>query len=117
MQATDRKLRTFAYQFHLLQLAGRKLNTQRFSAEQALAMRFMPDWLCVPGEDDEARTAYVQAKTLQYIEEIRPAEALSRLTGWLDETARHLRCVRDHPETLVAKSSRYRGEGVLYSPA
>ena len=118
MQATERELRTFAYQYHLMRTAGYRLDAEAFAAESARAMAFMHDWYWVPGEGDTARKAYCVEQILAHIESTRSADALGRLAAWLDVTARRLeRLKRVRPRDgkyLVQNAPRYKADGTEY---
>lgn len=81
-------------------------------------MEFMHDWYCVPGEDQEERNAHCVEQITSQIDSVLPADALERLTGWLDLTARRLKRIRrsrfDKDKRLVRQAPRYRADGSLY---
>ncbi len=86
-QATLRELDTFAYQAHLMELAGIKLDRSRFFKHAAdLMTRFMTDWYCVPGDDEQARKAWCMERVNALYARRKPETVLRRLKGWLDET-------------------------------
>lgn len=87
-QATTRELDTFAYQAHLLQLAGVKLDLDKHFEEAAdILTRFMPDWWAVPGDTSAERKAWCVAQGKRFYERRKPQTVLNRLRGWLDLTA------------------------------
>ena len=89
--ATVRELETFALQLHLLELAGARINRVRyFNYAARLMTSFMPDWGCVPGESEAERFAWCVQKAKAFYAWHCPKTALTRLKGWLDETAKHL---------------------------
>lgn len=89
--ATLRELETFAYQAHILQAAGEKLNLDRFFKHGAdLMVRFMHDWYCIPGETETERKSWCIAKTRHFYERRKRETVLRRLNEWLAETALHL---------------------------
>ena len=115
MQATEREIRTFAYEFRLLQKAGFELDVQQFAADNGHMMRLMHDWYCVPGGDEEARTAYCKRRILECIEEVSSESALHRLEAWLDQTHLRLQALcSDRNEQLLRETERFRGDGSVY---
>ena len=89
--ATVRELQTFAFQAHLLELGGVRVNHGRYFRRAAVILtNHMPDWHAVPGKTEAERFKWCvnKAKTLY---ELTPAHVVvTRLNGWLDETARFL---------------------------
>lgn len=96
--ATDRELRTFALQLHLMRLAGYKRSEDSFFQYSAKVMRFMHDWYMVPGKTDEARAAHCAKAIERHYQKFSPAEAVDRLEGWLDATARRWHRQKKRPE-------------------
>lgn len=90
-QATVRELETFAFQAHLLELAGVRINHANYFKQAARLMTsYMPDWYCVPGESEAERFKWCVQKAKALYARSTPQEVLARLIGWLDETAKHL---------------------------
>lgn len=90
-QATRRELETFAYQAHLMELAGVEFSRDRlFQHAASLMTRFMADWHCVPGNTVAQRRAWCIAQANAFYARRKPATVLRRLRGWLDETEKHL---------------------------
>lgn len=96
--ATDRELRTFAYQLHLMHAAGCKQAEKPFFDYGAKVMRFMHDWWHVPGDDDEGRARHCAARIEQCYQELDAKVVLDRLEGWLDATARRWHRLKKKPE-------------------
>jgi hypothetical protein len=118
MQAIERELRTFAYQYYLMCRAGYRLDRSLFARKRAPLMSYMADWLCVPATGEEARVAYCASRILDYIEEVSSEKALERLCGWLDLTAKKLDKLKDSEEEKYcgkfSAEPRYRADGSLY---
>lgn len=90
-QATIRELDTFAYQAHLLEFAGIKLNRDHlFHYAARILTRFMHDWAFVPGADDAQRELWCVQKAQELYARRKQATVLRRLKGWLDETEKRL---------------------------
>lgn len=90
-QATVRELETFAFQAHLLELAGVRVNHARYFRRAALIMtNHMPDWYAVPGESEAERFKWCVQKAKALYTRTPADVVLARLKGWLDETAKHL---------------------------
>lgn len=90
-QATRRELETFAYQAHLMELAGVKFcRDTLFRHAAGVLTRFMADWHCVPGKSDVERRAWCVEQVNAYYARRKPETVLRRLTGWLDETEKYL---------------------------
>lgn len=94
-QATQRECRTFAYQFHLMMLAGvRSFNF----FDHASVMRFMPDFWYVPelkiagrtespdswSNYDQVRIVWCENHIREWVDKIKPQDALGRLVAFLD---------------------------------
>jgi hypothetical protein len=89
--ATVRELETFAFQAHLLELAGVRINhANHFKHAARIMTNHMPDWYCVPGESEAERFKWCVQKAKALYARARPDDVLARLKGWLDETAKHL---------------------------
>lgn len=89
-QATLRELDTFAYQAHLMQIAGVDIDLkQHFEKAADLMVRFMPDWLAIPGHDCDSRKAWCVNKASEFYTRRKAKTALKRLIGWLDETQKY----------------------------
>jgi len=89
--ATERELSTFAHQLHLMRLAGCKIDARAFFAEAILSMVFVPDWINVPGANDQERHDYCIRRTMDMFDRLSPQESLDRLIAWLDLTKRDWR--------------------------
>jgi hypothetical protein len=90
-QATRRELETFAYQAHLMELAGVAFSRDTlFRHAASLLTRFMADWHCVPGKSDVERRAWCVEQANAFYARRKPATVLRRLNGWLDETEKRL---------------------------
>lgn len=90
-QSTVRELETFAFQAHLLELAGIRVDHYRYFRHVARLMTFhMPDWGSVPGETEADRFKWCVAKAKALYTRTPAEVVLARLKGWLDETAKHL---------------------------
>jgi len=91
-QATCRELDTFAYQAHLMELAGVPFDREDLFKHAAdLMTRFMHDWYCVPGDSTEERKAWCIEKAKAYYARRKADTVLRRLNAWLDLTHQHLR--------------------------
>lgn len=91
-RSTLRELETFAYGAHLLQLAGERLDLDRYFSEAARLMtKFMPDWAMVPGDTEKARKAWCKKQAFHYYERRKAATVQRRLIAWLDLTAEKLK--------------------------
>lgn len=96
-QGILRELETFAYQAHLLEAGGVKLNMPNFLKDAAhLMVSYMPDWYNIPGGNNEERQAWCVAKIEQFYTGVNQGVALARLNGWLDCTAKRLRRVKQN---------------------
>lgn len=119
MQATARELRTFAYEYHFLRMAGYRLDPAKWAEKCARVMVFMHDWYCVPGKGEEGRHAYCVGQILEHIDRLDPKDALGRLIGWLDITARRLERIRrsrsEKVKQLKLQARRYRADGTIYA--
>ncbi|KVP75126.1 hypothetical protein WJ96_05025 [Burkholderia ubonensis] len=90
-QATRRELETFAYQAHLMELAGVVFCRDKlFLHAASLLTRFMADWHCVPGNSAAERRAWCVEQANAFYARRKPETVLRRLKGWLDETEKHL---------------------------
>ncbi|MCC5610894.1 hypothetical protein LC612_30135 [Nostoc sp. CHAB 5834] len=85
-KATRRELETFAYQLHLMRLAGFTQTDDDFMSDHAKVMRFMPDWWHIPGNSDEKRAKWCQAYIAKRYAKLKPDEVVGRLDAWLDKT-------------------------------
>lgn len=97
-QATDRELQTFAYQLHLMQAAGIKRSEKAFFEESARIMRWMHDWYWVPGADEDERAQHCARQVELHYSRLDPKDAVARLEGWLDATARRWMRLKQKPE-------------------
>lgn len=90
-KATLRELDTFAYQAHLLEMAGVRFDRASFFKHAAhLMTSYMPDWYCVPGASTDARMVWCVERANAFYARRKPHTVLRRLIGWLDETERYL---------------------------
>lgn len=97
-QATARELETFAYQLHLMRVAGCKQTDAEFFEYCGRLMRFMHDWWHIPGESDEERATYCSQQIATYYAQIDRKDALARLEAWLDATSRRWKRQKRKPE-------------------
>lgn len=107
--ATERELSTFAYQLHLMRLAGCKIAARAFFAEATRSMAYMPDWYNVPGDDAEQRHAYCAQRAMELFEQLCEQSSLERLRAWLDKTAKRLARAKQKlvlPEGTLGLSSQ-----------
>ncbi len=89
--ATLRELETFAYQAHLMEHAGVMPDLDKFLTHGAdLMVRFMPDWYCIPGENEAERKTWCAARARRFYKRLHRDNVLRRLNDWLDATAHHL---------------------------
>lgn len=89
--ATLRELDTYAYQTHLMELAGIRFNRERLFRMAALIMTtHMHDWHCVPGTSKAERRAWCMQQLHACYARRKPQTVLRRLNGWLDETEKLL---------------------------
>ncbi len=101
-QATIRELDTFAYQAHLLEFAGIKVNRNHlFQYAARILTMFMSDSAFVPGADDAQRKLWCEQKAQELYARRKQATVLRRLNGWLDETAKRLSEYDMTPQNLV----------------
>lgn len=117
-QATLRELETFAYQLHLMRLAGYKLDDRAFTDYSARLMQYMHDWWHVPGGDEDARAAYCAGHILEFHARLAPAMVLDRLEAWLDATARRLKRRKQaypRPWDSQGATPRYRVDGTVWA--
>lgn len=98
-QSTIREIRAIGYQIRLMELAGCKMRRPLFARRIGSALQYMPDWLYVPGRQDERLDNIVLA-ILDFSEKISTKDAIGRLEGWLDATARRWKRQRIDPATL-----------------
>lgn len=98
-QSTIREIRAICYQIHLLELAGCKMCRPLLARRIGSALEYMPDWLYVPGRQDERLDNIVLA-ILDFSEKITSKDAVGRLEGWLDATARRWKRQKIDPATL-----------------
>ncbi|KVP16968.1 hypothetical protein [Burkholderia ubonensis] len=90
-KATLRELDTFAYQAHLMELAGVRFNRERLFRHAARLMTaYMHDWHCVPGNSAAQRKTWCVAQLNAFYARRKPETVLRRLHGWLDATEKHL---------------------------
>lgn len=89
--ATQRELRTFALQLHLLQHAGVSVNVQAFARRAAdIMVRFMPDWWNIPGDSEQERKRWCAQKVIEHHEHTTVEATIAEITAWLDATQRRL---------------------------
>lgn len=86
-QATMRELKTFAFQLHLMRLAGIKRSQAAFFKESAELLRLMHDWWHVQGGSEEARALTCQQVLQEEYQKIDASQVLSRLKAWLNAKA------------------------------
>lgn len=99
--ATQREMRTIAHQIHLMEAAGIKRQRQEIAADLANALSFfMHDWYHVPGDDEGERKANIVLGIMDFSEKISSKDAVGRLEGWLDATARRWKRQKIDPATL-----------------
>jgi hypothetical protein len=114
MGATRREIDTFAHQLHLLQHCGYQGTESAFFGESARALRQMPDWWQVPGENEVERTRYCQKQTESAYSRIEAKDSLARLESWLDRTSARLKRQRGKPLSgHPPKLPCYRSDGSL----
>lgn len=116
--ATRRELQTFAYQLHLMRLAGYKVNDAAFVAYSAKLMQYMHDWYHVPGEGDAGRAAFCAEVLQEYYAQVTAGEVVDRLEAWLDATAKRLKRQKQaYPQawTTVRGLCRYRVDGSVWA--
>ncbi len=117
-QAILRELRTFAHQYHLMRLAGYRLDKRSFARQSAQLMQFMPDWLCIPERGDTARTRYCSSRIGTYIKAYHAEDSFERLRGWLDRVPARLNRPADPNSVLSRKKApsafRFRADGSPY---
>lgn len=99
-QATHRELQTFAYQLHLLRLAGHKVADEHYIPYCARLMQFMHDWYFIPGKSDEARARYCAQVIEREFHRVSAMEVSDRLEGWLDATTRRMRRTKTPLQSL-----------------
>lgn len=89
--ATQRELRTFALQLHLLQHAGERVNAQAFARDAADTMvQFMHDWWHIPGDTEQSRKGWCAQQVLDHHARTSAEGAIAEITAWLDATQRRL---------------------------
>jgi thiaminase len=116
-QATVRELETFAYQLHLMRLAGYKVDDQQFMNYSARLMQYMHDWWWIPGKGDDERAAFCFKRIAEHYASTTSAEVVDRLEAWLDATAKRLKRKKlDYPATWPEASvrKRYHADGHVW---
>lgn len=90
--ATQRELRTFALQLHLLQHAGERVDVSAYLRDSAKLMtQFMHDWWRIPGHDEKQRIQWCQQQILDHHSRTSPETVVLELKAWLDKTHARLR--------------------------
>ena len=105
-QATLRELRTFANQWYLMTLAGKKISKTLFAQRATYSMKFMHDQWNVPGTSSEEKHQWCTAKVLELIEHLTAEDVVARLERWLDATASHLQAKQSMPAQEPTNYSR-----------
>lgn len=101
--ATQRELRTFALQLHLLQYAGVRVNAQAFARGAADTMvRFMHDWWQIPGENEKEGKRWCAQQVIDHHARTSAEDAIAEIRAWLDATQRRL--ARKADRTRLASS-------------
>ena len=91
IQATVRELETFAYQLHILIKSGYKKTPQSLARELVESIRFMPDWLLIPGDTSKAKLDWCLAQVLQRYQQLSTEEVFAKINDWLDATEKRLK--------------------------
>ena len=95
-QATCRELDTFAYQLHLLELAGEVVDhAEYFVYAAGLMTQFMHDWWHIPGKGESERKAWCVKRAKSCYAKHKPATVKRRLIAWLNATQNHLEFKND----------------------
>lgn len=114
-KATLRELDTFAYQLHLMRLAGFTQTDDEFMSYNAKVMRFMSDWWHIPGNSDEKRAAWCQAYIAKRYAKLNAADVVARLDAWLDKTWMRLNQPRNRAQRSCRPvEQRFLATGALY---
>lgn len=90
--ATYRELETFAYQAHLMQAGGIKLDLERFFDEAGrILVDFMPDSHLIPGGPRNKKIEWCLGELQRYYSRRKQATVVRRLIEWLDATAHRVK--------------------------
>lgn len=84
VQITMREIRTFAYQVHLMQAAGIRVNISVQFTEMAELCDWLPDRWNIPGNTDSERREWCRNEIISSYLAVTQQEVLCKLKGWLD---------------------------------
>lgn len=88
VQITMREIRTFAYQIHLMQAAGLRVNIGVQFTEMAELCDWLPDRWNIPGNTDSEKREWCRNEIISHYLDVTQQEVLGKLEGWLDANHR-----------------------------
>ena len=90
VQGSLREAKTFAYQLHLMQAAGLRVNVEKFFDQMAKVMVYLADAINVPGDGRAEGVAWRRERIVEFYNTTNQEYVLDQLKRWLDAHARQV---------------------------